>query len=46
LWTGRRVAAYDFCDVFGGSFTTEVFGGQTHSTPVRQPRPPLLLQQW
>jgi hypothetical protein len=25
-------AAHDFRDVIGGSFTTEVFGGQTHST--------------
>jgi hypothetical protein len=25
-------AAHDFCDVIGGCFTTEVFGGQTHST--------------
>jgi len=25
-------AAHDFCDVIGGSFTTEVFGGQTNST--------------
>lgn len=25
-------AAHDFCDVIGGSFTTEVFGGQTQST--------------
>jgi hypothetical protein len=25
-------AAHDFCNVIGGSFTTAVFGGQTHST--------------
>jgi len=24
--------ARNFCDVIGGSFTTELFGGQTHST--------------
>lgn len=24
--------AHDFCEVIGGSFTTEVFGGQTQST--------------
>jgi hypothetical protein len=25
-------AAHDFCDVIGGSFTTEVFGGPSNST--------------